>query len=366
MTGSLVPARSRLIAHIDMNAFFASVEQTLHPEWKNEPIVVCVFSGRSPSAGVVSSATYDARLLGVRAGMPIVQAQSLCPQAHFLPVQHEKYAEISEQIFTRLYALANVVEMASIDEAYADVSTKSRSLDDAAQKLRLFQLEIKKDFGLGCSIGLSCNKLVAKIASDFQKPNGFTLVVRENIQSFLDPLPVSKLMGVGPQTESVLREMNIHSIADLRVQSLSDLIKRFGQARGQWLFASSRGIDESPLQPEREQKQHSRMWTLVHDASSWEEIVHVVRTHADDLWNETAGKGNFFTQIGVSGITSQQGTFSKSKSFTVPLVVSEQFVGEIESLFQLFFENPLLRWRRIGIRVSGFASPPKQKRLGDF
>lgn len=365
MTGSSA-SRSRLMAHIDMNAFFASVEQTLHPEWKNEPIVVCVFSGRSPNAGVVSSATYDARSLGVRAGMPIVQAQSLCPQAHFLPVQHEKYAEISEQIFTRLYALADIVEIASIDEAYADMTSKFSSFDDASLKLRSFQQDVKKDFGLGCSIGLSYNKLVSKIASDFQKPNGFTLVTRENAQSFLDPLSVSKLMGVGPQTETVLHELNVHSIADLRVQSMSDLIKRFGQARGQWLFASARGIDESPLQPEREQKQHSRMWTLVNDASSWEEIADAVRTHADDLWNETAGKGIFFTQMGVSGITPQQGAFSKSKSFTVPLVTREQFGSELESLFHLLLENPLMRWRRIGIRVSGFASPPKQKRLGDF
>jgi nucleotidyltransferase/DNA polymerase involved in DNA repair len=108
------------------------------------------------------------------------------------------------------------------------------------------------------------------------------------------------------------------------------------------------------------------MWTLVNDASSWEDFSETVHTHADELWNDTAGKGFFFTQVGVTCITPQQGAFSKSKSFTLPLVTREQFASELESLFQLLFENSLLRWRRVGIRVSGFSAPPKQKRLGDF
>jgi DNA polymerase IV (DinB-like DNA polymerase) len=357
---------SRILVHVDMNAFFASVEQTYHPEWKNEPIIVCVFSGRSANSGVVSSCTYDARALGVHAGMPIAHAQSLCPQGHFLPVRHDVYREISESIFTRMFSFSDAVEMASIDEAYAELTKKCSSFEDAEKKLRAFQADVKKDFNLGCSIGLASNKLVSKIASDFQKPNGFTRVEREDVQSFLDPLPVSKLVGVGPKTENELHSMNVNTIFDLRLQSMSDLIKRFGSARGQWLFASSRGIDESPLQPEREQKQHSRIWTLPADTSSWGEMSPAVHAHAEELWNETAGKGLFFTQVGVLGVTTSLIQSSKSKSFTVPLSSREQFSLELENLFQLLLENPLTVWRRIGIRVSGFASPPKQKRLGDF
>lgn len=356
----------RIVVHVDMNAFFASVESTLHPEWKNEPIVVCVFSGRSPDAGVVSSASYDARLLGVHAGMPIVQAKSLIPHAHFVPVRHDVYSETSESIFTRMYSFADTVEIASIDEAYAELTQKSPTFDDAEKKLRAFQLEIKKDYNLSCSIGLSTNKLVAKIASDIRKPNGFTRVERESIQSFLDPLPVSKLIGVGPKTEADLLALNVKTIFDLRLQSMGDLIKNFGSARGQWLFTSSRGIDESPLQPERERKQHSRIWTLIKDASSWSEISPLVHTHAEEVWNETAGKGLFFTQVGVIGVTSMLSQQSKSKTFNVPLSTREQFSQELENLFLQLLENPEIFWRRIGVRVSGFASPPKQKRLGDF
>ncbi len=356
----------RIVVHVDMNAFFASVEQSFHPEWKNEPIVVCVFSGRTPDAGVVSSATYDARALGVRAGMPIVQAKSLIPNAHFVPVRHDVYADISEAIFTRMFSFSDVVEIASIDEAYAELTQKCSTFDEAGKKLRAFQSDIKKEFGLSCSVGLAPNKLVSKMASDFQKPNGFTLVERDDIQSFLDPLSVSKLIGVGPKTEADLLSLNVRTIFDLRLQSMSDLIKRFGSARGQWLFASSRGIDESPLQPERERKQHSRIWTLMKDASSWGEISPLVHSHAEELWNETVGKGIFFSQVGVVGVTSTLSQFSKSKTFSFPLVSREQFSQELESLFIQLLDNPETFWRRAGIRVSGFASPPKQKRLGDF
>lgn len=357
---------SRILVHVDMNAFFASVEQTLHPEWKNEPIIVCVFSGRSQNSGVVSSSTYDARALGIHASMPIAQAMSLCPHAHFVPVHHEIYKEISESIFTRMFSFADAVEIASIDEAYAELTFKCQTFEEAEKKLRLFQSEIKKDFNLGCSMGLAPNKLVSKMASDFQKPNGFTVVHPNDMQSFLDPLPVSKLMGVGPQTEKDLVEMNVKTIFDLRLQSMGDLVKRFGNARGQWLFTSSRGIDESPLQPQRERKQHSRIWTLMQDASSWAEIAALVNARAEELWNETAGKGIFFTQIGVLGVTSALVQSSKSKTFNVPLSTREEFSQELENLFRLLMENPQTRWRRVGIRVSGFASPPKQKRLGDF
>ena len=357
---------ARLIAHLDMEAFFASVEAMHHPEWKNEPIIVCVFSGRTADSGVVSSASYDARALGVKAAMPIVQAKTLSPQGHFVPVRHETYSEISESIFTAMYGFADVVEIASIDEAYAELTQKCGSFESAEKKLRAFQENIKKDYSLTCSIGLASNKLVSKIASDEHKPNGFTLVTPDDVQSFLDPLSVKKLLGVGPKTEGELEKMGIRTILDIRRTSLSDLIKQFGSARGQWLFSSSRGIDESLLQPERERKQHSKIWTLVKDASKWEEVKELVGENAESLWNETAGKGQFFTQVSVMGVTSSLIQSSKSKTFNIPLSTREHFSQALEELYLQLMDNPLTYWRRIGIRVGGFASPPKQKRLGDF
>ncbi len=362
----MVTTPPRIVAHVDMDAFFASVEAREHAEWKGEPIVVCVFSGRGAEGGVVSSCSYDARQLGVHAGMPIVHAKKLCPQGHFVPVRHEVYGDISEEIFTGMYSFADSIEIASIDEAYAELTYKCGTFETAENKLREFQSTVKKEFGLTCSIGLSTNKLVSKIASDFQKPNGFTCVLPENISSFLDPLPVKKLLGVGPKTEEELEKKNIHTILDIRQTPLNELIKSFGAARGQWLFYSSRGMDDSPLQPERERKQYSRIWTLVQDVSAWSDVQHLVSQHADEMWSETAEKGKYFTQIGVIGITNTLSQTSKSRTLSIPIPTREFFNQEIEGLFHQLMKNPETQWRRLGIRVSGFASPPKQKRLGDF
>ncbi len=358
---------SRIIAHIDMDAFFASIEATKHPEWKNEPIVVCVFSGRTRDSGVVSSASYDARKMGVKAGMPIVSAKQKCSQGHFVPVQHGLYQTISEQVFVKLFPFSDSVEMASIDEAYAEITQKCQNdYELAEKKLREFQQEIKKELNLSCSVGMGPNKLVSKMASDFQKPFGLTIVKPENVQSFLDELPVKMVPGVGPKTEEELESFGIRTIRELRLFSSNELVKKFGVARGNMLFQYSRGIDESPVESERERKQHSRIWTLVNDAHSWMEVKGLVKQNADELWEETAAKGVFFVQIGVIGISSKLSQASKSKTMPLPVMSREQFFQELEALFQQLFETAQLPLRRMGIRVGGFATAPKQRRLRDF
>ncbi len=357
----------RLIAHVDMNAFFASVEQNAHPAWKNEPVIVCVFSGRTVDSGVVSSATYDARKLGVKAGTPIAHAKQLCPSAHFVPVNHILYSQLSEQIFTRLFAYADAVEMASIDEAYADLTQKAQGDFAAAEKLlREFQQKIQKEFNLGCSIGLSQNKLMAKIASDFQKPNGFTRVRPEEVLSFLDALPVKSLLGVGPKTEEILLEKKIQTIAELRACGAGELVSLFGAARGQYFFHASRGIDESPLETDYEKQQRSSLWTLQRDTQDWNDLRDGVKEKSQLLWDETAGQGKFFTQISVIGIDIALKQMTRSTTLHVPCVSAEQFFQEIETLFLSLLGNAPLALRRAGIRVGGFASAPKQKRLSEF
>jgi DNA polymerase IV (DinB-like DNA polymerase) len=358
---------SRLIAHVDMDAFFASIEALAHPEWAGQPVVVCVYSGRTEESGVVSSASYDARQLGVKAGMPIMVAKQQCPLGHFVPVDHARYSSISESIFSKLWGVGSLVEVASIDEAYVDLSSRvNGSWDKAESSMRELQSLIKREFSLSCSVGLGPNKLVAKIASDFQKPNGFTAVHPESVSAFLDPLPVKKLLGVGPKTEEILSSHSIHTIADLRISGLSELVSWFGAAKGQYLFFSSRGIDESPLESDRERKQHSKVWTLKQDASSFDPYSMELFSNADELWEETAGKGQYFTQVGVLGISSRMNQSSKSKTLLLPCTSREQFGKELEGLFVQLFDSGDIPLRRVGIRVSGFSSAPKQKRLFDF
>lgn len=357
----------RIIAHVDMNAFFASVEKNEHFEWKNEPIVVCVFSGRTVDSGVVSSASYDARKLGVKAGMPIVQAKQKCPQGHFIPVNHSLYSKISDHIFTQLFGYVDAVEMASIDEAYADLSQKAQmDFLKAEQLMHSFQEKIKQEFHLGCSVGIASNKLVAKMASDFQKPNGFTVVKQNEVQSFLDALPVRNLLGVGPKTEELFLEKNIHLIGEMRGLGLSELVQWFGNARGNYFFQAARGVDESPLETNYEKQQRSSIWTLPRDTLDWNELKENVQLHAQELWDETASQGKFFTQISVIGVDIALKQTTRSITLHVPCVSVEQFLQEIEGLFYSLLSQTILPMRRIGIRVGGFASPPKQKRLSEF
>ncbi len=367
MKDSSMPSPPRLIAHIDMDAFFASMEALDHPEWAGQPIVVCVFSGRTEESGVVSSASYDARQLGVKAGMPIVTAKQKCPSGHFVPVNHARYSAVSESIFSKLWSVGSIVEVASIDEAYVDLSSRvNGSWEKAEQSMRDFQSMIKREFSLSCSVGIGPNKLVAKIASDFQKPNGFTIVRPEGVSAFLDPLPVNKLLGVGPKTEDILSSHSIRTVSDLRITGLSELVSWLGAAKGQYLFFSSRGMDESLLESDRERKQHSKIWTLKQDAQSFDANTMEVSPNADELWEETAAKGQYFTQIGVLGVSSRLNQSSKSKTLVLPCASREQFGKELEELFPQLFDSADLPLRRVGIRVSGFSSAPKQKRLFDF
>jgi DNA polymerase IV (DinB-like DNA polymerase) len=357
----------RIIAHLDMDAFFASIEALDHPEWSGQPIIVCVFSGRTEESGVVSSASYDARSLGVKAGMPISLAKQKCPSGHFVSVHHERYSSLSDAIFSKLWSVGSSVEVASIDEAYVDLTSRvNGSWEKAEQSMREFQSLVKKEFSLSCSVGIGPNKLVAKIASDFQKPSGFTVVLPESVSSFLDPLPVKKLLGVGPKTEEILSSHSILTVSDLRIAGLNDLVSWFGGAKGQYLFFSSRGMDESPIESNRERKQHSKIWTLKQDAASFDMNALEVSPNADELWEETVEKGQYFTQIGVLGISSRMNQSSKSKTLLLPCASREQFGKELEELFPQLFDSGDLPLRRIGIRVSGFSSAPKQKRLFDF
>ncbi|MFH0970754.1 MAG: DNA polymerase IV [Candidatus Diapherotrites archaeon] len=357
---------SRIIAHVDMDAFFASIEKRDHPEW-NTPVIVCVYSGRTPTSGVVSSACYDARKYGVKAGMPIAHAQTLCPDGRFVPVNHEKYMRVSDELFTRLVSYTDGIELASIDEAYAELTTTCKGDYSVAQKkMQDFQSSVVKETQLTCSIGIAPNKRVAKIASDFQKPSGLTSVLPENVTLFLDPLPIKSLMGVGPKMKELLEEKGIHTILDIRHTPLSELIRCVGKAKGEYLLASSRGIDESPLQTSKEKKQHSRICTLPYDMSEWGEIKQFVLLLCEEIWATTASKGQFFTHVSVHGITSHLVPLSKSKSLVVPCATREQFMQEVESLGMELCDSSSFSFRRIGIRVDGFASIPKQKRLFDF
>ena len=259
----------RRVLHIDMDAFFSSVEEKRHPGLAGKPVVVGG-EGDPTKRGVVSTASYEARKFGIHSAMPLRTAHKLCPDAIFLPVDYEEYSRVSEEVKAILSNFSPIMEDVGIDEAFLDISSIDRPSEEIAKEIKE---RIKEETGLTCSIGIAPNKLLAKMASDMQKPDGLTIIVEDDIRSRIWPLSVRKLWGVGPKTEAYLKKMGIQTVGNLASISLDRLIEEFGQSYGRYLYEASRGIDESPLVTHWEPKSISRETTFQRDVDNWQVIA---------------------------------------------------------------------------------------------
>jgi DNA polymerase IV (DinB-like DNA polymerase) len=207
--------KKRIIFHVDMDHFFTAVEEKQHPELKGRPVIVGADPKQGQGRGVVSTANYEARKYGIQSAMPISRAWKLCPEAVYLPVNYELYTQISNQIMETLRKHADKFEQWGIDEAFLDVTATTETYSHAETLASQIKIEILQQTGLTCSIGIGPNKLVAKVASDFKKPDGLTIVTEEQAEAFLAPLPVRKLLWVGKKTEARLESIGIKTIGQL-------------------------------------------------------------------------------------------------------------------------------------------------------
>jgi DNA polymerase-4 len=259
----------RIIIHIDMDAFFAAVEEKKNPALLGKPIVIG--GGGNPNKrGVVSTANYEARKYGIHSAMPLRTAYKLCPHAVFLPVDYEAYSAVSQQFKSILLSITAVMENAGIDEVFLDVSELTETSESIVARIKT---GIKEKTGLTCSIGIAPNKLLAKIASDMHKPDGLTIINESDIESKLWPLPIRKLYGIGPKTEAHLKKIGIETIGQLASLPLEKLIENFGNSYSQYLYDASRGIDDSPLITHWEPKSISRETTFQEDVKNWQVIA---------------------------------------------------------------------------------------------
>jgi len=259
----------RKIIHIDMDAFYASIEQRDHPDLRGKPIVV----GGSPEGrgGVVATASYEARKFGVRSAMPSKRAQQLCPQAIFVRPRFEVYKEVSRHIREIFHRHTDLIEPLSLDEAYLDVTTDKQNIGSAIEIAKLIKQAIKEELNLTASAGVSINKFVAKIASDMQKPDGLTFIGPSAIEAFMEQLAVEKFHGVGKVTADKMKRMGLFTGADLKKLSESDLVQHFGKT-GRFYYRIVRGIDEREVEPHRETKSLSAEDTFPYDLTSLEEM----------------------------------------------------------------------------------------------
>jgi DNA polymerase-4 len=239
----------RSILHLDLDAFYAAVEALDNPELRGKPVIV----GGGENRGVVAAASYEARKFGVHSAMPIARARRLCPGGVFLPVRMERYREMSRRVFEIFGRFTPLIEPLSIDEAFLDVTGCERLSGSAEETARRIRETVRRETGLVVSAGVASNKFIAKIASDMGKPDGLVVVPPGEEQAFLDPLPVGKVWGVGKVTEGELARMGIRTIRDLRCTPRELLVRSFG-AHGDHLFSLARGIDDRPVETERETK----------------------------------------------------------------------------------------------------------------
>lgn len=282
----------RKIIHIDMDAFYASVEQRDSKEYAGKPIAV----GGSPEGrgGVVATASYEARKFGVRSAMPAKQAQKLCPELIFVRPRFEVYKQVSQQIREIFQRYTDLIEPLSLDEAYLDVTTDKRNIGSAIEIAGQIRQAINEELHLTASAGVSINKFVAKIASDINKPDGLTFIGPSRVEKFMETLPVEKFHGVGKVTAAKMKSLGLVTGADLKTLSEGELVKHFGKT-GAFFYKIVRGMDDREVKPHRETKSVGAEDTFPFDLTSYEdmcyELLKITRTvHARLLRNGLKGR----------------------------------------------------------------------------
>ncbi len=353
--------KKRIIFHVDMDQFFAAVEERAHPEYKGKPVIVGADPKQGKGRGVVSTCNYEARKFGVRSGMPISRAWRLCPDCIYLPVNYELYTEASKDIMNILRKYSDKFEGWGIDEAFLDVTSKVKDYVEAETLARQIKKEIYEKEQLTGSIGIGPNKLVAKIASDFQKPDGLTVVREEESEKFLAPLPVRKLLWVGRKTEQKLKAMGIKTIGDLASFDPTVLAEKFGVV-GTQMYLMAHGIDRSEVEERSEVKSISREITFEEDTSDFGLVLDSLDELSEEVLKDVLRQNLFFKTVTVKARYENFETHTHSK--TLPFFTNrlQNLNRTARELLEVYF-RPNRRIRLIGLRVSSFVSGEKQKTL---
>jgi len=341
--------KNRIILHIDMDYFFAQVEERENPQFKGKPVVVGADPKQGRGRGVVSTANYVARKYGIGSALPISKAYQFCPQAVFLPVNMALYQKVSEEIMEIVKRYSSKWEIISVDEAYLDISfLKSfKRAENLAEKLKK---EILKKEKLSSTVGLGPNKLIAKIASNRAKPNGLLVIKPENRQRFLNPLDIEEIPGIGPKTAEILRNLGASKVKDLRKLRKLKLKELFGKV-GESIYNKARGIDEGEVSSEEIIKSVGKEHTFEKDTREPEIIFSTFEKIIKEVWQEI--QREHFLISSVTVICRFQGfeTKSRAKSFSERISDSEFLEKEAKKLLlELLLKNQKLV-RLIGLRV---------------
>jgi DNA polymerase IV (archaeal DinB-like DNA polymerase) len=347
----------RIILHVDLDAFFPSVEVREHPELKGKPVVVGADPKEGKGRGVVSSASYEARKFGIRSALPISRAWKLCPDCVYLRPHFDLYIPASNGIMKILRSHADKFEQGGIDEAYLDISSQVKDFDGAKEFAKRLMEEVLEKENLTCSIGVAPNKMIAKIASDFKKPYGLTVVKEDEVKEFLFPLKVRKIPGVGPKTERSLNELGIETVADLASMKPEVLTRLFG-VWGARLHEFANGIDNSEVIEEYETKSIGRDTTFEKDVDDEEQIFKVLDDLAEEVHEDVIANGFKFKTITVRVRYQHFDTHTRSKSLLFPTNDLDILKNNAKRLIAPFLRGNK-KLRLIGVRVSNLISLSK-------
>ncbi len=340
---------ARFILHADLDAFYASVEQLDNPELRGKPVVV---GGSPESRGVVAAASYEARKFGVRSAMPMSRALRLCPAAVRISPHFDRYREVSGQVMSVFRSVTPLVEPLSLDEAYLEVSETAGTIEAAADIAQSVKAEVKDKTGLTVSVGVGTSKSVAKIASDMDKPDGFTIVEPGTERAFLEPLPARRLSGVGPKAEAALLEHGVKTIGDLASADIG-MIERLIGSRASSLVRTAQGIDESTLTTSRERKSVSSETTFATDVGVGPELEATITQLGEEVGGYLESKGMKARTVTLKLRFSNFKTVTRQMGVTPPVESAEGVAAAALALFEKL-ESGERRFRLVGVKCSNW------------
>jgi DNA polymerase-4 len=340
----------RKIIHVDMDAFYASVEQRDDPSLRGRPVAV----GHGARRGVVAAASYEARAFGVRSALPSVTALRQCPDLIFVPPRFDVYRAVSAQIHAIFADFTDLIEPLALDEAYLDVTADKAGLATAWLTARTIRARILQETGLTASAGISYNKFLAKLASSRRKPDGQFAIQPHEGEAFVETLPVAKFHGVGPATADKMHRLGIRTGADLRAWSLADLQMRFGKS-GAWYYGIARGVDDRPVNPSRERKSSGSETTFAEDVTDPARIRAGVAAMADDVWAWCEKTGRRGRTVTVKVKWADFRNTTRSRTLARPVETREQLQAASLALLETVLPAPQ-GVRLVGVTLSSFRS----------
>ncbi len=338
----------RKIIHVDMDAFYASVEQRDDPRLRGKPVIVAWKGNRS----VVCAASYEARGFGVRSAMPAVRAERLCPAAIFVAPDFTRYRAVSKSVREIFKRHTDLIEPLSLDEAYLDVTENKTGLPTATLVARAIREQIRQELALTASAGVAPNKFLAKLASDWRKPDGLFVIQPEEIDAFLVPLPLGRLPGVGKVTEEKLAKLGIKIVEELRGLELSVLESQFGRY-GVRLYELARGMDENPVSPDRPTQSISVEDTFAEDVLLVE-TEPMIRRLAEKLWSASCKESRRARTVVLKLKTSEFKILTRSHTPSSPPSCREELTDIALKLREKVDLNPNQRYRLVGVGLSNF------------